>query len=203
MDDWSETTNSPISQRSSPRRSRERATTPPGPRHRRAATPALGPGWTGRFPPPQKACHASPLDDIHTRGPRNKLSGKAIARVIRGRARHASAGARTPTRTRPGMTGPHRHLTPPTLRADPRGTPALPRRGDAPTGPHPHSATSSPQHAAPARRAPTIGTAGHTVGTPRHADRAVRAPLPDPPHTRRHHYDLRKYRLPEHNRILV
>lgn len=182
MDDWSETTNSPITHRSSARRSSPRAPAPGGAQRRATTGPALAPAPAGSDPPPQKACHASPLDDIHTPGEPNKLSGKVITGPVVNRDQRPLTGPD------PGATRPRRHSTP-IFRADPRSTPALLRRGDAPTGPHPHSATSSPQPAPAAHRAPAIGTARHPIGTPRHhspaaRDRATaphtprRAPLP-------------------------
>lgn len=168
---------------------------------------------------PQLACHTSPLDDIHTPRPPNKLSGKAIAgplgpgnqRPLTRRPRTDRMGNIPPAM---GATAPHHHRTPPTLRADPCHPPGPPTRGAAPTGPHPHSATSSPQPDPATSRARPIGTTGHPNGTSRHplyqgsiaARPAVARPraartTPRRPH--RNHRDLRKYHLPDHNRILV
>ncbi|APA95481.1 hypothetical protein NS506_01410 [Nocardia seriolae] len=82
MGDWPESTNSPIPHRCSTYRPPRRAGSPPTPHRRRAAArvPATAP--TGTHPLLQKACHTSPLDDIHTPAPRNKLRGKTIARNL-------------------------------------------------------------------------------------------------------------------------
>lgn len=210
MDDWSESTNSPISHRGSAGRSPPRAPSIPTSHGRRPAAPLRAPAPTGFHIQPQIACHASPLDDIHTPAQRNKLSGKAIAGPL-------GTGDRRPLRGLPGTprtTGtaiPHRHLTPPTLRADPGPPSGPPARGAAPTGPHPHSATSSPQPTPAAPRAPPIGTARHCNGTPRHSP--ARTPLihrgrsprarAAPARAAATQHDLRKYHLPEHDRILV
>lgn len=140
-----------------------------------------------RFPPQlQIACHTSPLDDIHTPAQRNKLSGKAIAGPL-GTGNQRPLTGPSGTHRAMDTAKPHRHPTPPTLRADPGPPPGPPSRGAAPTGPHPHRATSSPQPTASAPRAPPIGTARHPNGTPRHSPpgrhRSPRSPAAPPRRT--------------------
>lgn len=179
MDDWFESTNSPISHRCSAGRSPPRALSTPTPHRRRAAAPTPAPTPTGFHPPLQIACHTSPLDDIHTPAQRNKLSGKAIAGPL-GTGNQRPLTGPSGTHRAMDTAKPHRHPTPPTLRADPGPPPGPPSRGAAPTGPHPHRATSSPQPTASAPRAPPIGTARHPNGTRRHSPTRTR-PIPAVP----------------------